>query len=248
MKRILTLLFFPAFFHTAAMAQDNGQNLLTTLQEVRGNGVETAGVDSNTDRNTWTSTALVPPLQDSLHLPELTLNGTVRPFAVSPLWWGNWNSWELHEGMNLNLGISVFAQFGKNAQHGAGFTQNLAALYAMPLTDKLTLAAGGYMNNIFWQHDTYRDAGLTAILGYRFNEHWEAYLYGQKSIVTSSHTPWALYDMHELGDKVGAAVKYNFTPSFSVQVSFEQGRLPHQRHVWNDMPENWTDRQAAPFR
>jgi len=96
------------------------------------------------------------------------------------------------------------------------------------------VAVGGYFNNVFWGRDNYRNAGLQAIMGYRFNGHWEAYLYGQKSLVNNRLMPYPLYDMQALGDRVGAAVKYNFNPSFSVQVSVEQ--------VWGpNMPRGYYD-------
>ena len=163
--------------------------------------------------------------RDSLHLPPLTLNGYV-PIGMYPLSWGGWYWWDLHKGFNVNVGASVFAQFGKHARHGAGFSQNISAMYAMPLTDKLSLAVGGYFNNVYWAHDSYRDAGVSAVLGYQFNEHWEAYLYAQKSLIDNNKfhrfTPYPLYDMGELLDRSGAAVKYNFSPNFSVQLSVER--------------------------
>lgn len=161
--------------------------------------------------------------RDSLHLPPLSFNGHVRPIGMYPLSWGGWYSWDLHKGLNVSVGASVFAQFGKHARHGAGFSQNFSAMYAMPLTDKLSLAIGGYMNNVYWAHDSYRDAGVSAVLGYQFDERWEAYLYAQKSLVDNKKfMPYPLYDMGELRDRIGAAVKYNFSPNFSVQISVER--------------------------
>lgn len=68
-----------------------------------------------------------------------------------------------------------------------------------------------------------RDGGINAVLGYKFDERWEAYLYGQKSVM-NSRMPLPLYDMNGLGDRIGAAVKYNFSPKFSVTVSVEERR------------------------
>lgn len=96
--------------------------------------------------------------------------------------WGGFGSWSLHRGLNVQLGASVFAEFGKGARSGAGFQQNVALMYALPINDKLSVAIGGYLNNINYAGGNWRDAGVTAVVGYRFNEHWEAYVYGQKSI------------------------------------------------------------------
>lgn len=90
----------------------------------------------------------------------------------------------LHRGLNVSLGASAFATFGKGLPHKGGFSQNINATYLAPLSKdgKLWIAGGGYFNNTFWGSDSYRDVGLYAIMGYKFNEHWEAYVYGQLSI------------------------------------------------------------------
>jgi hypothetical protein len=40
--------------------------------------------------------------------------------------------------------------------------------------------------------------------------------------------------MNAIGDRIGAAVKYNFNPNFSVQVSVEHGWMPKQRGQYFD--------------
>ena len=37
--------------------------------------------------------------------------------------------------------------------------------------------------------------------------------------------PRHLMDMGELGDRIGAAVRYTFSPSFSVQLSFDYNKF-----------------------
>ena len=166
---------------------------------------------------------------DSLHLPSLDDRGRVVTAGFYPYSFGGpWSSWRLHEGLNLSLGASVFSQFGKHAYGGVGFAQNLSAQYAVALTPRLSIALGGYLNNMFWASSTYRDAGLTAVLGYKFDEHWEGYLYGQKSMTTNVPIPLYLQDLNEMGDRIGAAVRYNVTPNFSVQMSVESRTYPHR--------------------
>ncbi len=161
--------------------------------------------------------------QDSLNLPILNMRGqtTIMTYPYDT-WWGI-DSWQLHKGLNMNLGASVFAAFGKGEPKGAGFGQDLSLMYALPLTNKLSLAVGGWLSNVYWAHDRYTDAGINAILGYRFDEHWEAYVYGRKSVINKP-VPYHFRSMQELGDRIGAAVKYNFSPSFSVQVSVSAGK------------------------
>lgn len=164
---------------------------------------------------------------DTLNLPTLNVRGQV-PLMTYPYdgWWG-FNNWTLHKGLNVNLGASVFAAFGKGAPKGAGFAQDLSMMYALPLTKRLTLAIGGWVSNAYWAHDRFTDAGVSAVLGYKFDEHWEAYVYARKSLVDKP-MPYRFCTMDDLGDRIGAAVKYNFSPSFSVQVSVSMGQRDYR--------------------
>lgn len=168
---------------------------------------------------------LVP--DSTLHLPELNSLGQMHAISRWPVGYGlmGYQNWDLHKGMNLSLGASVFAGFGKYAPSGAGFAQNASGMYAWPINDKLSFAAGVYLLNATWGGFNLRDTGLSGVLSYRFNERWEGYLYGQKSLIRPK-LPYYFYDAHELGDRIGAAVKYNVTPSFYIQLSVEERRLP----------------------
>ena len=119
----------------------------------------------------------------------------------------------------------------------------LSATYLAPISkdQKLWLAAGGYLQNMNWGGDSYRDGALYAALGYRFNEHWEAWVYGQKSIASNYGRYYDRYGYMGYGfpgrfgmyypmssgigmpgaDVIGAAVKYNFNPKFSIQLNVE---------------------------
>lgn len=158
----------------------------------------------------------------------------------------------LHKGLNLSIGASAFATFGKNLPHKGGFSQNINATYLAPLTKdgKLWIAGGGYFNNTFWGSDSYRDVGLYAIMGYKFNEHWEAYVYGQLSIsnnYSSLYNRYAGYGYGRYGmgfysglwgpfgstmpmgygmgvpgaNVLGAGVKYNVNKNFSIGINIE---------------------------
>ena len=187
------------------------------------------------------SPATTPPTEESL----INVGGCVPP----PLGrgWG-WAAlpW-LHQGLNVKLGLSAFATFGKHASHGGGFGQSLSATWLQPVNDKLWVAAGGRINNIVYGGDSYRDGSLYLMAGYRFNERWSAYVYAEKNI-TNNHGPRFRYDGYgfynplmspyscdPLGarwggvlpydmmaaDRIGAAVRYNFSPTFSMEVSVE---------------------------
>lgn len=167
---------------------------------------------------------------EALHLPVMDSHGHVMRMGGWPYYWGGWHAWDLHQGLNVSLGASVFGFFGKNSPSGTGFGQNISMMYAMPLSDRLSLAIGGYFSNLTWARSSYQNAGISAVLGYRFDEHWEAYIYAQKSLVRGDRYPLPLYDISDIGDRIGAAVRYNFSPSFWMQVSVEAVNYDNPTH------------------
>ena len=171
---------------------------------------------------------------DTLYLPVLNRYGQ-KPINMYPYsLWGGYHDWNLHQGLNMNLGASVFGSWGGSNYLGTGFSQDVSLMYAVPLSKKMSLALGGYFSNTFFAHDTFRDAGISAVLGYRFNEHWEAYLYGQKSLV-KNRFPMPLYGMGYVGDRIGAALKYNVNPTMSVEVNVEWMETPSYPGLYHVM-------------
>ena len=82
-------------------------------------------------------------------LPPLYRNGTVAYFPAS-YYGGYWGLWELHEGFNACLDMSVSASFGKNRFPGVGFGTGISAMYVRSLTDRLVLSVGGFYDRLSW--------------------------------------------------------------------------------------------------
>ena len=151
----------------------------------------------------------------------------------------------LHQGLNVNIGLSVFAMFGKHAPRGAGFSQNISATWLQPLGKQAWLAAGGYLNNTTWSGNNYTSGGLYGELGYQFNEHWAGYIYGQKSIVNNGMQPCGylygrgMYHLSPMmynnwGDKLGAAIRWTPNPTMSIEVSVEKNWYPNSNFGYAD--------------
>jgi len=228
-KRVFLIAIIMFALSTQTWAQQENKNVKTDISTFNVNTTEPITHDYKGEQTTLKPVKL-PKKEtlDSLYLPTLNHYGQMTPLGFRSMYWPGWNHWSLHRGLNLNLGASVFTQLGKHAHHGTGFAQSLSAMYAVPLTHKLTLAVGGYFSNIYWTHNNYRDAGLNAVLGYQLNEHWETYIYAQKSLVKNPFIPYYIYDINALGDRIGAAVKYNFNPYISLQISVEHGWMPNR--------------------
>ena len=228
----------------AATAQEvGGGNKTTDVKVVQPAGNETDTYNAIREVKVYTpeeyaaSTLTMEQRTDSLHLPTFNNLGQVWS-ARMPFFRPGWSTWDLHQGLNVSLGASVFAQFGKNAHHGAGFGQDISAMYAMPLTPKLSLAVGGYFSNLYWNNNAFRSAGVNAVIGYQFNEHWETFVFGQKSIAENRFMPYPLYDLGDLGDRIGVSVRYNVNPSFSLEMSVQHSTMPHY-NPFHDPGNHW---------
>lgn len=127
----------------------------------------------------------------------LSLPLTIPDFGLSPYYngFGGWgfggydlpgSSWRLHEGFNAQFSLSMSAAFGRHAPSGVGFGQAAAFAYALPLTDKLTAAAGLYARNMDWGRLHQTDVGFAAMLGYQVNDRINLYAYASTSFLPRS--------------------------------------------------------------
>ena len=177
-----------------------------------------------------------------------------------PYWGYGWgfNTWRLHKGLNVNLSASVFANLGNGYGHGAGFVQDVSLMYVTNLSKKATLAVGGYINNVTYGGSNYTTAGVNAIFGYRFNEHWSAYAFVQKAFNSGNFAPWAMgygafggygmgfspmyagwgYGMADsrFMDRIGGGVTYQWGEhnQNSLSINIEYDHVPNQRSGFYD--------------
>ncbi len=173
-----------------------------------------------------------PQLPDSLHLPTVDYNGHIpsNHYWNYPYLGGLWG-WNLHEGLNASLYLSAFTSFGHH--HFSGTAERISAMYATALNDRLSLAIGGYFTNMNTNHGTFRAGGLSAILDYRFNEHWEAYIYAQKNLLrdmSGRFRPGYGIDAFDyfgnMNDRIGLGLRYNFNETTFLEVQIDLERRP----------------------
>ena len=174
-------------------------------------------------------------------LPKLTEYGQVPSIHFPYMGFHYWPTWSLHEGVNASLGLSVFSTFGSgHTWSGAGFSENASMMYAMPLGKKFSAAIGGYIKNTSWAHDSFRSAGLSAILNYQANDRLNVYAYGQKSLLNNRHIPLPLYYMDDVADRIGIGAEYKVTPAFSIGLSVDYSRYKD--------PNPWFDHYKADIK
>lgn len=192
---------------------------------ISGMAQETTQTFENTESEVIKPELLKP---DTFSLPPLTYRGTIAHYPYwNSLMYGMYD-WSLHPGLNGSFSASAIFGFGNHS--GVGFSNTMALMYAGNITPKLSYAIGGYASFLDYSSHLMKDAGLTAMLNYRFDEHWEAAVFAQKSLV-KANMPRYLYGMGDVGDKIGASLRYHFNPSFSIGLSVWEGRY-HDDRFW----------------
>ena len=198
--------------------------------------------------------------QIDTNLPAVNEHGQVQtaPDFYIPFYGAGWlPSWRLHKGLNVNVGTSVFSNWGGGHHYGTGFTQDISLMYVTNLSPKATLAIGGYLGNTTWHGNNYTTAGINAMLGYRFDEHWSAYAFVQKAFTSNNverlgwygrgYYPMGMYGYGRYGfapyygvdqrymDRIGAGLRYEWGKynQNSIQIQVEVDRMPQHSHSYD---------------
>ena len=153
--RALVALVLSVVFTTSATAQEVNATTTSTISNCQARFDESApqrimptrygGRLRKLQKAEEPSYDLQPTHDDSLHLPMLNAT-TASPVSRYPFGWGcGFNSWALHRGLNVQLGASVFAAFGKGAHSGAGF-QDTSTTSTMPVTTGVMLVCQQFLD------------------------------------------------------------------------------------------------------
>lgn len=167
---------------------------------------------------------LVAPQPLSVPLPPFA--GGLRPdFALLPdLAAGYGMPWRLHEGFNAQFGMSLAAAFGRHAPRGVGFGQHAAFAYALPLTDRLSVAAGVYAAHTDWGPLRRTEGGVAGIVGYRFTDAVSLYAYAVHRFAPQEtrrrYGAFPLF-LAEPKERVGAMAEIKLGRNAMIQVSVE---------------------------
>lgn len=179
-----------------------------------------------------------PPATEATALPFLMAApglGDVGPWDAVPCG----ASWRLHEGFNAQLSLSVAAAFGRHAPRGAGFSQSASFAYAVPLTQRLSVAAGLYARNTDWGAFHQTDVGLSAVAAYRVNPSVSLYAYATKNFLPRHDArpggPFPLY-LPPATDRIGAMAEFKLGQNAAIQISVEHSSSPAPRTLFHSHP------------
>lgn len=161
----------------------------------------------------------------------------VRPCLMSPFYG---SLWEIHKGFNASVDMGVSVGFGKNNPwRGAHFFTSLAALYAHPVNDRLTLAAGAEYTRFTGWGGGRGSLGVFALANYRINERLDvtgfvSHDLGQLSahrIPTDPVIPGYTQPTTTIGADLGIKVGENTKINLGVSISREHNGNANQDFI-----------------
>lgn len=149
----------------------------------------------------------------------------MTPFSMYGMSPYGYMDWGLHKGFNASLGMSVTFSPGQWAPSGVGFGQNAAFMYAVPITDRLSVAAGIYASHFDWGFVNYKNVGFAGVAAFKVNDRISVYAYGNKSFMPKRSLSY--YPLPNFApDRVGGMVNFKLGESSSISFGVEGIRYP----------------------
>ena len=137
---------------------------------------------------------------------------------------GYWGMWNLHEGFNASVGMSVSASFGKHRFPGVGFGTGISAMYAHSLTERLVLSVGGFYDHLSWNGWNENRFGFNLLAGFQLTDRVGVYAYGSKAFhpvqgnrMRIPPMPW----MDNFSSRWGGMLHFKLSDAASVSLSVE---------------------------
>lgn len=204
------LIFLFILLPVYGVAQNNESESISIKQDSAYNIKQELIPVSNTDS---LSTPLVAPIMQAGMYPSFSMYG-ISPFSYS------YANWELHKGFNASLGMHVTFSPSKYAPSGVGFGQDAAFMYAVPVNNRFSVAAGLYATNMDWGFINYKNVGIAGVAAFKLNDRITLYGYGNKSLM-SQRSP-LYYPLPNFSpDKLGGMINFKIGESSSISFGVE---------------------------
>lgn len=192
------------------VAQNNESESISLKQDSAYNIKQELTPVSNTDS---LSTPLVAPIMQAGMYPSFSMYG-ISPFSYS------YANWELHKGFNASLGMHVTFSPSKYAPSGVGFGQDAAFMYAVPVNNRFSVAAGLYATNMDWGFINYKNVGIAGVAAFKLNDRITLYGYGNKSLMPQRSPLY--YPLPNFSpDKLGGMINFKIGESSSISFGVE---------------------------
>lgn len=204
------LIFLFILLPVYGVAQNNESESTSIKQDSAYNIKQELTPVSNTDS---LSTPLVAPIMQAGMYPSFSMYG-ISPFSYS------YANWELHKGFNASLGMHVTFSPSKYAPSGVGFGQDAAFMYAVPVNNRFSIAAGLYATNMDWGFINYKNVGIAGVAAFKLNDRITLYGYGNKSLMPQRSPLY--YPLPNFSpDKLGGMINFKIGESSSISFGVE---------------------------
>lgn len=204
------LIFLFILLPVYGVAQNNESESISIKQDSAYNIKQELMPVSNTDS---LSTPLVAPIMQAGMYPSFSMYG-ISPFSYS------YANWELHKGFNASLGMHVTFSPSKYAPSGVGFGQDAAFMYAVPVNNRFSVAAGLYATNMNWGFINYKNVGIAGVAAFKLNDRITLYGYGNKSLMPQRSPLY--YPLPNFSpDKLGGMINFKIGESSSISFGVE---------------------------
>lgn len=153
-------------------------------------------------------------IKDSLDVPlvsPIPQTGYIQPFGmygITPFDYG-YATWQLHKGFNASIGLNLTFSPSKYAPSGVGFGQDAAFMYAVPITERLSVAGGLYASNMDWGFLRYHTVGIAGVAAYKLTDRISIYAYGNKSF-TPQRPPYYYPLPNYAPDRIGGMINFRY--------------------------------------
>ncbi len=171
----------------------------------------------------------ISSFNDSICMPPIAFaeRNWMKPtlFSVWRPWmpFGTGGLWNLHKGLNAEIGAGVMVGFGKdNPFHGASFFSNASMMYVQPLNDRWTVAVGGGLSKFRMWNDDVFSARVEAMVNYKINERLDATVFGIHNFSPSGEERRSYMPFVDRCSAVGAALNWKYSEWGSIGISFTQ--------------------------
>lgn len=204
------LIFLFILLPVYGVAQNNESESISIKQDSAYNIKQELMPVSNTDS---LSTPLVAPIMQAGMYPSFSMYG-ISPFSYS------YANWELHKGFNASLGMHVTFSPSKYSPSGVGFGQDAAFMYAVPVNNRFSVAAGLYATNMDWGFINYKNVGIAGVAAFKLNDRITLYGYGNKSLMPQRSPLY--YPLPNFSpDKLGGMINFKIGESSSISFGVE---------------------------
>lgn len=162
---------------------------------------------------------------DSLYTPlqvPVTEAALYRPFGlygIAPFPYGC-STWELHQGLNASIGFNLTFSPDKYAPSGVGFGQDAAFMYALPISKRISIAAGLYASNMNWGFLNYKQIGISGAAAFQLTDRISFTAYGTKSLMPARskyYYPLPNYNP----DRLGGMFNFKLGESAAISIGVE---------------------------